>query len=508
MPGKWGEPLSKVDKIFILASIFCITLLTIFFGFRKVNYHCDEIWTYGLANNMGGINPEFEVGKLYTDKGPLQNFVEVQDGEAFSYFNVWENQAKDVHPPFYYLLIHTICSVFKGTFSKWFGIGLNLFWMLFIVVILYILAKKITENSFSAFIITFTYGTSVLFLDTMLLIRMYAQFTFFAVALAWLFKAYWDKDTDRNFYIKLSLIAFFGMLSHYYFLIFIFPLATVFGVHLIICKKISAVKKYVLSLVVSGLCYGITWYHILAHIFNGYRGEEAISKALTFGGLFKGFFGFVSILNAELFYGLLPVFVILSVVLIIVKFRQKDFLMGYEFYLALCLLFYMFVVGKISPLNASRYVMPIGWGVIILAYMVISSLANILKMQKYKDYIIAVVFMAINILNLISRNGYLPIDYYNSSFMEALNVAEGKPAVVFTDLDWQILYDFEILQKVENYVFVDEDIVQNTVESQKEDFIFIINTDEDIRNDIIDNLNCDLLYDDGDNFYYLVSCEG
>ena len=129
--------MKKIEKISLLIVIILIGLLTVFFGTKKVNYHCDEVWTYGLSNHIGGIKPDIEIGKEYTGIGPLESFVKVGKGEAFNYANVWENQAKDVHPPFYYLLVHTVCSIFSGTFSKWYGIGVNIFWMIFIMFFLY-----------------------------------------------------------------------------------------------------------------------------------------------------------------------------------------------------------------------------------------------------------------------------------------------------------------------------------------------------------------------------------
>lgn len=49
-------------------------------------------------------------------------------GHAHEYLNVYENQIADVHPPLYYLFMHAVCSAFQNPpFTKWTGIGLNLF---------------------------------------------------------------------------------------------------------------------------------------------------------------------------------------------------------------------------------------------------------------------------------------------------------------------------------------------------------------------------------------------
>lgn len=53
----------------------------------------------------------------------------VQQEYAFNYKSVFYNQAQDVHPPLYYVIIHTISSFFPGTYSKWFAIIPNMMFL-------------------------------------------------------------------------------------------------------------------------------------------------------------------------------------------------------------------------------------------------------------------------------------------------------------------------------------------------------------------------------------------
>ncbi len=495
--------MKKYEKYLLAAVIVIFSFLVIWLGIKKVNYHCDEIWTYGLANHQGGINPEFEIGTEYSGMGPFEDFMEVSDGETFDYLNVWDNQAKDVHPPFYYLLIHTVSSLFKGTFSKWYGIGVNIFWMIFILILLYKLAKEITENIVASFGIVIAYASSVVFFDTMLLIRMYAQFTFFVVLLMYILKKQWGQKPDKRFLIKLGIILFGGMLTHYYFLLIAFFMCLVYGVQLIISKDKTAIRNYIVTLGCSGLVYGIVWYHILAHIFNGYRGEEAIAKATSLGGLFSGFIGMADILNSEAFAGLGIIFLILAVVFIIASLKNKKRFFGFEFYLFLCGIFYMGVVGKICPKITSRYIMPIAWIFILSAFLITRYLIQKCIKGKACEYIAVALFCIISIFNLASRNFTVPMDYVDEAQINAVDAAKGKGAVVYVDLNWKILYDFVILQNADRYVFADQDSLKGCLESQNEDYVFIVNVDEG-RETVVNQLNADLMYDDGMNYYYLV----
>ncbi len=55
------------------------------------------------------------------------NYFAVKKNERFDYRKVWKNQKNDVHPPIYYILLHTICSFFPGKFSWWYAGSINIF---------------------------------------------------------------------------------------------------------------------------------------------------------------------------------------------------------------------------------------------------------------------------------------------------------------------------------------------------------------------------------------------
>ena len=95
-------------KQVILVMLFIVQIVFILWS-GKYNFHVDEFYTYGLANSIDGMNPVLEDGKRYSNMGPYEEYLTVDksgDGR-FDYENVWKNQASDVHPPLYYVFIHT-----------------------------------------------------------------------------------------------------------------------------------------------------------------------------------------------------------------------------------------------------------------------------------------------------------------------------------------------------------------------------------------------------------------
>ncbi|MDE6973708.1 MAG: hypothetical protein K2P38_11500 [Lachnospiraceae bacterium] len=94
-----------------------------YYGNQKAGFHEDELYTYYSSNKTAGL---FVNDRQWMERDELRNDFVVLPGEGFRYDVVWQMQSWDVHPPLYYFLFHTVCSLFPGVFSKWLGIGLNL----------------------------------------------------------------------------------------------------------------------------------------------------------------------------------------------------------------------------------------------------------------------------------------------------------------------------------------------------------------------------------------------
>lgn len=122
---------------------------------EKRNLHTDEVLTYILANNSYDeeITLAPEMGKTYDPAAsPWMNVMTVQQNQRFDYENVWKKQAADVHPPLYYTLVHTVCSLFPGVYSKWFGASVNLVFGLFTLYVTRKLVRALTGQEWIVFL--------------------------------------------------------------------------------------------------------------------------------------------------------------------------------------------------------------------------------------------------------------------------------------------------------------------------------------------------------------------
>ena len=97
----------------IIYGLFVILMIIVII--QNEHYHMDEICSYGLSNHQ--IHFPFKEGKYeYPKEIFYKNYLVVNINSRFNYYKVWENQSKDVHPPMYYVFLHTIYSFFP---EKW-----------------------------------------------------------------------------------------------------------------------------------------------------------------------------------------------------------------------------------------------------------------------------------------------------------------------------------------------------------------------------------------------------
>ena len=155
---------------------------------NKENLYIDETYSYGLANNQGAIEIEIEDGIRYEPASkPYSEYLCVEDGESFDYINVWKNQAADVHPPLYYAILHTICSVFCGEFSIWYAGSINIFFSLtalyMIRKIILLISKDVKLMNLVSLAFVFTSGI----LHSVSFLRMYSMAMFWVTWITYIF---------------------------------------------------------------------------------------------------------------------------------------------------------------------------------------------------------------------------------------------------------------------------------------------------------------------------------
>ena len=261
-----------------VAVILCLQIVTmIYFGFQKQNFHVDEYFSYYSSSDN-----DFYIGlqdRAWNKSNITIEKCKVHMEERFNYKNVYEMEAKDVHPPLYYYFLHTICSFFPETFSKWTGLGLNIFFFAVSFILLERITWQLSEGNegLALAVITF-YGFNPAVISAVMFIRMYML-----LALLILLFVYVHLGIVKNHY-KFSIkrvaaiiaVSFAGFLTHYYFLVLAGIFSGVFAIMTLIESRNikSSIFNFAACLIGTGAA--VLYYPAcIEHIFFGYRGEGA-----------------------------------------------------------------------------------------------------------------------------------------------------------------------------------------------------------------------------------------
>ena len=216
----------NIFNILFIITLIILSIIMIYFINQKEGFHEDEIFSYGSSNykydnvfqaaaHMDSRNRAIEkyiigdnlsetikniiyYAKNSGEYGDLiyqimkadkpiwktpedaKNYLAVTSDEIFSLGSVYYNQARDVHPPLFYFLVHMVSILFLNNFSKYIIFTINLGFFIGICIILRKILKLYNKEKLSIPTIIL-YGASIGAISTVIFQRMYAMLAFFCV---------------------------------------------------------------------------------------------------------------------------------------------------------------------------------------------------------------------------------------------------------------------------------------------------------------------------------------
>jgi hypothetical protein len=204
-------------------------------------YDNDEAYSYGLSNH--DMSPTFKRNEYESTYDIFyNNYFAVQKNSRFNYKKVWKNQKNDVHPPVYYMFLHTICSFFPGKFSWWYAGSINIFFALLTLYVLRKIVLNLTNNNIEiSTIVSLLFIFSPGILSSVIFLRMYVIAMFiFNLLIYIIIKEIDISEYNFNFYLKLYFISVFGALTHYYCIFFYYSNLFYFNDYFIDSKKMES----------------------------------------------------------------------------------------------------------------------------------------------------------------------------------------------------------------------------------------------------------------------------
>lgn len=454
-------------KRIMIAAVFFILLLfqlaaLLYYGNRKSGFHEDEFYSYYSTNKTAGL---FVNDRQWLSRDSFRNDFVVLSGEQFRYQVVKQMQSWDVHPPLYYYILHTACSLFPGVFSKWLGIGVNIlayipcFWLLAYLVYRCLSEEEFGKNQscslFMAFAVCLFWGFSAAVISGVMFIRMYQWLTLFVLLIACLHvRAVKKQDFGIRFLIPVALTVFLGFMTQYYYIIFHFFMGVGMSFYFIKSKRMKELFLYALSCA-AGLLAAIIYYpSSMAHIFRGYRGTEAVSEFGNAGNTLERLRFFTGLFDDYVLNGWLCVWLLciclagITVYRIKKKTAQKPDADGF----GTCreqgtkqavrlLLFscagYFFTVSKTALLlgeTSNRYQLPV-YGILLflLLYFLGMPLRFLIKKEKGKKAAGLILLFAVLVTDIAAlKNGKVFFLYEEEKpIMEYVKENRDVPVVVF-----------------------------------------------------------------------------
>lgn len=371
MKKKFIKLTDKKIIVCIMVLILGIQLaLSLFWADQKQYLAPDELFSYVSANN-----PDY-IGKVPKDvwlnEGWYTEYASAQDDHTFEYGIPYYNQDKDVHPPLFYLFLHTACSLIPGEFSFPAGTAFNIVFFMACTIVLYFLTKEVFKSRGCGLLTALLFAVSYAGLNTMVFVRMYMLMALFVLLHALVYMKYIEQEKipfKGYFFLGLTLVA--GMLTQYYFVMIAFFFALWYGVRFLSRKEYKKTLCFVGTFAVSaGVSIGL-YPTMVHHIFGTSRGVEARENLSSAGGYLGKLKTMWGLLESQLFTNVFFLILLGIVVLILLSLVCKKELSREPMWKIGVILFascgYFLIVTKIAPYQIDRYLMPI----YPLVYMVV-----------------------------------------------------------------------------------------------------------------------------------------
>ena len=378
-----------------------------YFCTQKQGFHEDEYYTYYSTARTNGFYVE---DGQWMDRDTYRNEFVVLPNERFRYGLVKLVQSWDVHPPIYYWVFHTAASLVPNVFSEWIGLSVNLFFHGINIILLTYLSYLVTGRCGKGLLLVILFwGLSPAVMSGVVFIRMYEMLTTFVLLCAILHMGAVAENEAKlpvlRRLVPMAAVTYLGFLTQYYYLIFLFCLATAFCVWLL--RRDGNIHGCLLYGAGQGaaLLLGYATYpSCLGQMFRGQRGAQATGNFFDWSNTAERVVFFYDLMNRYVFGHMLPVLLLLIVILAAAVFRWKRYAVKsaegviYErhepgseaafWMLAFTAAGYFLIVSKTALLlggTSTRYQLPIYGIAVLLIFTAISRLWQVMSAACAKD---------------------------------------------------------------------------------------------------------------------------
>ena len=488
----------NVPYILFFSLIIIIQVAVIlYYTNERHNLYIDEIWTFNTANHYY-FPFLFQNNESYLNTWLPASFwansIVVNPDHTFSYESVFYNMSLDHHPPLYIAVIHTVCSLFPGEFSRWFGIVPNLIFFVLGQMTFYLIGVKLFENKPAALSLCLLLGSTWGTINNVMLIRMYTMLTLFALLFFYanlqLLDDAKEQKSSKNTLFLLYFCSICGFLTHYYFLIYASYLFLGTVVLLIFNHRKHIIIRYFYTLLGALLSCVLINPCIPAQIFGftGHLGTETWHYLLR-----SDFMHRAAVMSrcisedllghkARMVIFLIIVLVLAKVILNVLKKRNPDTSDAVTvarqkesralslpfrlrkvcpgvFLAAVVSSAYFITAAKIVPYYQNRYMYIIYPFIIICVFSILRSLLQSLLLRKGMSLVLTVlIVLGLNINHCNRRNIALLDDSHFKMLDTIRNKYSNVNMITVTNTSnwWPVVSNILVYREVPNTLMMDE----------------------------------------------------
>lgn len=488
----------KIALCLLVVMLLAAVCNFVYWTDQKSGYHCDEIYSHGLSNK--DFHYEIYDGDNIRWNTPedIDSYLSVPHDGRFDYVNVYKNQMSDVHPPLFYIIMHSVGSLFPGTYSVYITAVPNILFTLGTCIFLYLIVMELTKKRSMSLLAVACFAFSVNAVNMVMYMRMYAQLAFFTTVALYLHMRIINSDYKLTPKMMVALFAtvFLGTYTHYYFLIFIFAVVLYAVIAMLQNKRTGVLYKYLAVMGITAAIYAAVWPSVFKHLFFTPRGGQAFDNAVN-SSLWNNMCLYLNVLVKGCGNLFIWLFIIAAGVCVIGAVRDKKMLR--EKYRSLYMLpfasvIYFLLIVKVAPFQMDRYISPVfPVFMVLLVYLMCHAMKLVFERFASWQRAVPVVMTCFAVAGLVT-NTYGVLCKAEASHREenylflipddvaaVQETYKGKKCVMVHTEEWQFLRNLPDYKVFEETAFVKPDEIERLKETNRladeQEFIVYINSE-------------------------------
>lgn len=458
----------KEKRRVILFLIILLLLAGVLFSSYCMAFslHGDEYFSMGFANNtedflfltQGTIDNYSHDGWL--DGTFLKDWLTVKQGERFSYLSLYRNVRDDVHPPLYFMVLHTLCSFVPENIeaSMIAGYAINMICMMGVLVFLYLISYQIIKERSLSLIAPILFMISNGAMSLTSYVRMYAMLSFLCMLCVFL-HIYAKERTKTSFltYFLIYGIIAAGGLTHYYFYVMYAVIFVTVIIYLLVQKDYKRVIQYLITVMCAAVTVILLYPYVFRHLLSSNRGVQATANLTSFQG--SDFFPFLKdilfMLNDSVYSGKFVCYFAVAVILVIMagistlKNKGGHGTIGMKqwenaIFVGIVSIGYLLLLSRISYSSRWPYFSPVFALLMLITGVIFGFSIKRISIPYVKTAVLGVflLILIVTLPGIITEK--IGNHQENKAYREKMSAYFSSDVLFFYD-DWNNLYDNEIL---------------------------------------------------------------